>query len=313
MKRNKKDDTIVLMEAIITKYAYPVSVTIAILALYLAGNFSLLNKKRKRLKRAKRREVFDPIHSDTPNEIDDKEIINMGIDSIRNRFSFMQKLLPIFMIFVWLAAMSIPYLSTLPAIYISLVVTIVSVVAGISLRPFLENIIAGVIISFFQPIRVGDTVRIEGQYGVVERIDLTQCILRVWDWERFVIPNSKMLTKEIQNLTMHDSLIWAHIPFWVEPNCDLDKVEEIAKQAALDSRYAMETEVPVFWVTKLEKDAVECWIAAWADNPSDAWELRCDMRKGVHKGLMKEGIKFHNFQASLAAPKTSELLKSKAF
>lgn len=243
--------------------------------------------------------MYEPIHGDTPQEIDEGAIFKLGIDSIKARFLFMQKFFPILMILIWIIVMSIPYLTALPAIYISLVVTIVSVVAGISLRPFLENIIAGVIISFFQPIRIGDTVLIQGKYGVVERIDLTQCVLRIWDWERYVIPNSKMLTKEIQNLTMHDSQVWAHISFWVEPDCDLDEVEKISTEAAARSDHGMGHENPAFWVTKMEKDSVECWVASWADNPSDAWELRSDMRKYVHQGLRKAGIRFHSFNANL--------------
>lgn len=282
-----------------TEYAYPILVTISMLALYLAGNFSLLNKKKKRIKRAKKKEVFDPIQGETPKEIDDKEIFDMGIESIRSRFHFMQRLLPVLFVSIWLIALSVPYLSALPAIYISMVVTIVSVITGIALKPFLENIIAGVIISFFQPFRVGDTVRIEEQYGVIERIDLTQCILRVWDWKRYVIPNSKMLTKEIQNLTMHDSIIWAHTPFHIEPNADLEEVEKLAKEAAVNSEYSIDREEPVFWVTGLEKDSVECWIAAWASNPPEAWELRCDMRKRIHKSLRERGIKFQSIQANL--------------
>lgn len=287
------------MNDLISTYAYPASVTVVILALYSAGNLSLLNKKRRMLKRVKKREVFDPIQGDTPDEIDDKKILQLGVDSIQSRFVFIQRLLPIFLALAWVVFMSVPYLSALPAIYISVVLTIVSVVAGISLRPFLENIIAGIIVSFFQPFRVGDTVRIEGQYGVIERIDLTQCVLRVWDWERFVVPNSKMLTKEIQNLTMHDSLIRAHIEFWVEPHTELDKVEKISLDAAKDSHFSLKNEEPVFWVTKLDKDAVQCWVAAWAENPSDAWELRCDMRKRIHSSLREANIRSHSIQANL--------------
>lgn len=295
------------MKEFLASYAYPFLVSVSIIGLYLAGNLSILKKRNKRIRKAKKQEVFEPITGETPEQIDDKEILNMGIESIRSRFSFIQKLFPFMLLILWVILLVIPYLSTLPAIYISLVVAIVSVVAGIAFRPFLENIVAGVIISFFQPFRVGDTVSIEGHYGVVERIDLAQCILRVWDWKRFVIPNSKMLTKEIQNLTMHDSLIWAHVPFYVEPGADLEKVEELAKEAARKSRFIMEKEEPVFWVTNLEKDAVQCWIAAWADNPPSAWELRCDIRKFLQKLLRENEIKFQSIHADLGKSKVSDL------
>ena len=71
------------MNDLISTYAYPASVTVVILALYSAGNLSLLNKKRRMLKRVKKREVFDPIQGDTPDEIDDnKIIIKNNINSI---------------------------------------------------------------------------------------------------------------------------------------------------------------------------------------------------------------------------------------
>ena len=297
------------MQDLLTAYAYPFIITVVAAGFYLAGSFSILNKRNRRLKKARKVEVYDTISGETPSQIDDDEILNMGIDSIKSRFSFIQKLFPIGMFFLWLVALVIPYLSTMPAIYISLLVAVVSVTMGIALRPFLENIVAGVIISFFQPFRVGDTVRIEDHYGVIERIDLAQCVLRVWDWKRFVIPNSKMLTKEIQNLTMHDSFIWAHVAFHVEPECDLERVEELAKRAARDSKHILEREEPVFWVTKLEKDSVECWVAAWADNPPEAWELRCDIRRDLQKFLKAEGIKFQAIQAQI---QTSQSKQAKA-
>lgn len=295
------------MKELFTNYAYPTLVTISMFLVYLAGSLSISNKKGTRIRKAKKKEVFDPIHGDVPDQVDEKEIFNMGIDSIRARFVFIQKLWPILLSALWVIILSIPYLSALPAIYISLVVGITSVVAGIALKPFLENIIAGIIVSFFQPFRVGDTVRIENQYGVIERIDLTQCVLRVWDWKRFVIPNSKMLTKEIQNLTMHDSVIWAHVAFYVEPDCDLDQIELLAKEVARKSSYCMETEEPVFWVTSMQKDAIECWVAAWADNPAAAWELRCDIRKRLHKELRAQNISFQKAIINI------ENLQAKAF
>ena len=41
---------------------------------------------------------------------------------------------------------------------------------------------AGVVIAFSQPLRIGDTVLIEGNWGKVEDISLTYSIIRIWDW-----------------------------------------------------------------------------------------------------------------------------------
>lgn len=284
------------MESILISNLYYIGISFFLLIFYLIGKAWLLRKENKRIRRAQKRDVFDPISGETPEEINDAEISALGIESIKSRFSFIKKVFPILIFASWLILLIIPNLSKLPAIYISLTVALFSLIVGVAVKPFIENIIGGVVISLFQPVRIGDTVKIDDQYGVIEQINLTHSVLRVWDWKRFVIPNSKMHTKEVQNFSMHDDLIWTHVPFYVEPECDLDEVEKIAKKCALESEYSYETEEPTFWVTDMQKDAVQCWIAVWAPNPPDAWELRSDVRKRLHKELKSHRIAFQNIR-----------------
>tara|TARA_B100001971_G_scaffold215193_1_gene260058 strand:+ start:148219 stop:149133 length:915 start_codon:yes stop_codon:yes gene_type:complete len=285
------------VQALFLQYLYPISVSFVAFLLYLIGNVWISRKKNRRITGFRRKEISDPIGlGDTPDEIDDEKIQALGIDSIKGRFLFIQRAYPIFIGCLWITLLITPYLSKLPAIYISLIVAIVSLVLGVAIRPFVENIMGGVVISLFQPVRVGDTVRIDGHYGIIEQINLTHCVLRVWDWKRFVIPNSKMMVKEIQNHTMHDELIWTHITFYVEPECDLDIVEALAREAAFESEFKVPGEQPTFWVTDMQKDSVQCWLAVWAPNPPDGWELRCDVRKRLHKKFRQNKIAFQNFR-----------------
>lgn len=102
-----------------------------------------------------------------------------------------------------------------------------------------------------------------------------------------------MIQKEIENLTMNDKYLWAHVEFFVEPDADLDKVMDIAKSVAKKSSHDSTSEEPSFWVMDLQKDAIKCWVAAWADNPGDAWELRHQIRMGLLSELKKNGITTH--------------------
>jgi len=284
------------MERIFISNLYYIGVTFFLLIVYGVGKAWLSRKESKRIRRAQKRDIFDPMGGETPEDINDAHIAALGIDSIKSRFSFIKKVFPILMFILWSVFIIIPNLSKLPAIYISLTVGLFSIIVGVAIKPFIENIIGGIVISLFQPVRIGDTVKIDDQYGVIEQINLTHSVLRVWDWKRFVIPNSKMHTKEVQNFSMHDDLIWAHIPFFVEPECDLEQVENIAKKCAKESQYSYPNEEPTFWVTDMQKDAVQCWIAVWASNPPDAWDLRSDVRKRLHKELKTNRIAFQNIR-----------------
>ena len=62
------------------------------------------------------------------------------------------------------------------------------IVAGVSARPILENLIAGVQIAFTQPIRLDDAVIVEGDFGRIEQITATYVVVRYWDLRRLVVP-----------------------------------------------------------------------------------------------------------------------------
>lgn len=274
-------------------YSYPISVSIVFILLYLYFRLIVKRAEKLKLKNIKKREIHGAVETDSPVDNDEKRIKAKGISAIEDRFSFISKALPLALFAIWSVVVFVPYLGSIPSVYISIIAAILSVIAGVSLRPFLENLFSGVVISFFKFIKIGDTVIIDGHYGLIEEIGLTYSIVKKWDWNRVVIPNSKLIQKEIQNLTINDQFIWAHIEFYVSPDTDLEKLEEWAKECPVGSKYFADTEEPTFWVMELEKDSVKCWVAAWADNPSDAWELRNDMRTKLLKRLQKEGVSFH--------------------
>lgn len=273
--------------------SYMIFVTLLFLGVYLFSQYKIKRVEKKRLKSIKKRDISDAVETDSPIENQESALKKKGIGEIEDKFSFLRKMFPIVLFIFWSIAIAIPYIGRIPSVYISIVAAIISVIAGFSLRPFLENLFSGVVISFFKSIKIGDTVTIDDQYGIIEEIGLTYSILRRWDWNRIIIPNTKLLQKEIQNLTMTDHYIWAHIEFFVSPDTDISELEIMTKNIAKDSKYFNEAEEPSFWVMSLEKDTIKCWLAAWADNPSDAWELRNDMRTKLIKEFQKRGIKFH--------------------
>lgn len=280
---------------LVVKYLYPIAITLLFLGGYFFVLFNIKRVEKKKLKGIRRRDIVDAVETESPVDDQEKELKSQGAEGIEGRFSFMTKALPILIFILWSIFVSIPYLGKIPTVYVSLIAAIVSVIAGFSLRPFLENLFAGVIISFFKSIKIGDTVTIDDNYGIIEEIGLTYSVVKKWNWIRVVIPNSKLLQKEILNYTINDSFVWTHIKFYIAPGTDLNRVKEIALVSAKNSSYFCDVEDPTLWVMNLEKDAVECWLAAWAENPSEAWELRNDMRTSLYMTFQQEGIAFHEF------------------
>ena len=286
------------LENITLEYSYSFFVTLFVFFVYLFFRYKINRTENKKLKSIRKREINDAVETESPLANQEKILKEKGIIGIEDRFSFIRKVLPLILISFWVIAITIPYLGKIPSVYVSVLAAILSVVVGVSLRPFLENLFSGIVVSFFKSIKIGDTVRIDGQYGLIEEIGLTYSVLKRWDWVRLVIPNSKLLQKEIEHMTMNDQYIWAHIEFFVAPDSDLNLVEKIAKNVAYKSDYFNKIEEPSFWVMALQKDTIKCWLAAWANSPSDAWELRNELRTDLLKELQVKGIQFHHYNIS---------------
>jgi len=236
---------------------------------------------------------FDPIKTRTPFDMPLRLARKTALEGLETRFSIIRKIIVLSMTGLWIFALTFPFIHNVPATLISLLIATAGVVVGIASRPFVENLVCGIVITFGHTLRVGHTVVIDGNYGTVEDISITHTTIKIWNWRRYVIPNSRMLQKEFVNLTISDSYQWAHVEFFVAYGTDLQVVRAAAIQAASESSYFSDRETPRFWVMDMEKAAIKCWVAAWASSPTNAWLLRHEIRTNLVLSLAEADIKTH--------------------
>jgi small-conductance mechanosensitive channel len=277
-------------------YIYILSTTVFfIFAAILLKKLVDQTEKRK-IKKLEKRKNFDAVDTDSPIDDPFDEAMERGLSNIEMRFTFIKRMLYPALFTMWAAVTFVPSLGNIPKIYTSLFVGAMTVVIGVAARPFIENIFAGLTISFSNSLRVGDTVEVDGVYGTVESIDLTHSTIKVWDWRRYMVPNTRLIQKDFLNYSLHDKYIWAKIEFTVARTTNLERVEALALKAARDSKYFDRNlfESPSFWVMGLKDNYAECWLAAWAKSPVVAWDLKNDLRIRINHLLNQEGIKSCN-------------------
>jgi small-conductance mechanosensitive channel len=174
---------------------------------------------------------------------------------------------------------------------LSFLVALAIAIVGIAARPLIENFISGIVLSFSRQLRVGDTVLLNDEhYGTVEDINPTHTVVKLWDWRRYVIPNSSMLQKEIISYSHKDDYLWTHISFHVTPRAKIEDVERLAIAAGRECAFMADYEPPQFWVRELLPESTLCWLALWARKPEDAWYLRAEVRKILLQKLQAAGI-----------------------
>lgn len=79
-----------------------------------------------------------------------------------------------------------------------------SVAIGFAFKDILQNWLAGLLILLRQPFHVGDQISVEGHEGTVERIETRATIIKTYDGQRIVVPNSDIYTNSVLVRTAHE-------------------------------------------------------------------------------------------------------------
>lgn len=279
-----------------TVLGYLIGVGVVGLFLLVRVAWWLYGAERANLRRLKKLS-FSVVETESPLEDDEAVMRKRGAVSIGAQFSVSRKLLIPLVLFGVAFLAGIPFLTRIPATVVSMVVAGVTVLVGVAARPVVENAIAGLVISGSRLVNIGDTVTIGDDYGTVEDIKTTHTTIKLWDWRRLVVANSAMLGKDFINYSLFDTFVWAYVEFWVDYSADMSEVERIAVEAAKASEAYAGYEDPALWIMDTTADGVKCWLAAWADTPAEAWQLKHDVRRGLIVELGARGW----------APRTSRL------
>jgi small-conductance mechanosensitive channel len=79
---------------------------------------------------------------------------------------------------------------------------VLALVIGFASQRVIGNAVAGIMIAFTQPLRLGDEVEIDDARGVVEEIGLNYTWLRTSDDNQIAVPNEKLASQTIRNSTI---------------------------------------------------------------------------------------------------------------
>jgi small-conductance mechanosensitive channel len=160
---------------------------------------------------------------------------------------------------------------------------VLGLVVGFAARSTLANFVAGILIAFTQPVRLGDRITFGGDQGTVEEIGLTYTFVRTEDNARLVIPNEKLASDTIRNATIVDREKLAEVTVQVPLNQDLESVVGL-----LRDEVAAERE-PDVEVTDLA-DKATVVLRAWATDDSHAHRLESELRLRAHRVLREAGV-----------------------
>jgi small-conductance mechanosensitive channel len=164
---------------------------------------------------------------------------------------------------------------------------VAGLVLGIAARPTLGNLIAGLQIALTEPIRVGDSVVVEGEFGQVVEVNTTYVVIRLWDLRHMIVPVSHFIEKTFQNWTRYSSDLIGAVHLQMDYTVPVEKLREYYK-TLLESCPLWDGKTQMVQVTDSSGGTIEIRFLMSAANATAAYNLRCHVREKLLDHLQRE-------------------------
>jgi small-conductance mechanosensitive channel len=165
---------------------------------------------------------------------------------------------------------------------------IVGIAVGFASQTSVSNIISGVFLISEKPFAVGDIIRVGGTTGIIQSIDLLSIKLRTFDNLFVRIPNEKILSSEVTNITRFP-IRRMDIKVEVSYRDDLDRVREVLADVARGNRYCLDEPAPLILVTDFKDSGVELLFGLWFSK-ADFMNLKNSIMQDIMRRFRAERI-----------------------
>lgn len=157
---------------------------------------------------------------------------------------------------------------------------------GLALQGVLGNLMAGLLIIFTKPFRVGEYIEIHGVQGQVHAIELFSVILVHADKSRVVIPNRKVIGEILHN---YGSIRQLDLSVGVAYSTDLTKALNAVNAVLARIPTVLKDPVPVVGVASFGDSAVNIAIKPWT-KVADYGPTAAAVNQALAEELRRQGI-----------------------
>jgi small conductance mechanosensitive channel len=161
-------------------------------------------------------------------------------------------------------------------------------IVGFALQDVLSNFASGLMILFYRPFDVGDTIEAAAIRGQVEDMTLVSTMILTFDNQMLVVPNSKIWGDVIRNVT-HQRLRRIDMEFRISYSDDIEHAEEVFFNIINNDERVLQDPEPNIRLNELGDSAVVFIVRPWVKT-EDYWPVYWDTQREVKRRLDAEGI-----------------------
>lgn len=168
---------------------------------------------------------------------------------------------------------------------------IIGLALGFAFQDIASNFISGIILSIRHPFGIGDIIETNEFYGVVEKLNLRNTIIRTVTGQIIYIPNKRVFENPLQNYTT-TGLRRIDLACGISYGDDLEKVRDVAIEAVKKVDSVLNNKGIEFYYDEFGSSSINFKLRFWVKfrtNP-EFWSARSEAIIAIKKAFDENDI-----------------------
>jgi potassium-dependent mechanosensitive channel len=173
---------------------------------------------------------------------------------------------------------------------LTLLASALGVGIGFGLQTIVNNFVCGLILLFERPLRVGDTIELEGQWVKITKIGLRSTMVRTFDQADLIVPNTQLITNQVTNWTLTDRHARVTLAVGAAYGSDVTLVMRTLKDCALSHPGVMSNPEPQVLFRSFGDSALHFDLRAWVADVDTRLQVASDLHQEIDRRFRQAGI-----------------------
>ena len=165
-----------------------------------------------------------------------------------------------------------------------------SVGIGFGLQNITSNFVAGLILLFERPIKVGDRVTVDDKEGDVQNIKIRSTTIKTLNNISIIVPNEKFISSSVINWSYGDPKIRVDLEVGVSYGSDLDTVLKALYEVAIENKEVLNEPKPEVHLKEFGDSAWNMNLRLWINDPKRFYYVRSDINCAIVRKFNKYNI-----------------------
>ncbi|MEM4519198.1 MAG: mechanosensitive ion channel family protein [Sulfolobales archaeon] len=162
------------------------------------------------------------------------------------------------------------------------------IVVGLATQQTLSQVFAGLSMLFEGRVKVGDSVRVGDDWGVVESVGIMSTQIRLWSGEVVTIPNNDLMSSKIYNYSRPIARR-IEVSIGISYRSDVGKALNVIRSLLESKELILADPAPTLIVDSLGESSVNIRVLFWVPS-REFWTVRSEIIKEIKEALERAGI-----------------------